>query len=136
VCVLSSSGITVIVPLVDLSLELGPTEILLGSQHLTQSRLLLSDQSSAMSRWRRALSTVTSMHPLVPFGSALFFDSRCLHRGLANTTPASPRPVLIFRYDRNVSPPPGHSVASTLLMRCLGRCLSAWADLHQDSHQS
>ena len=78
----------------------------------------------------------------VPAGTALIYDSRTIHRGLANPSKAS-RPVLVFRYpattiiitttniimitryDYPATPPPGHTPLSTILYSCLGALLCA-----------
>jgi hypothetical protein len=49
---------------------------------------------------------------------ALVYDSRTLHRGLANTSNEA-RPVLILRYDREATPPPGVRLSGTVLIRVL-----------------
>lgn len=93
-------GVTVVVPLVDFSIENGATELLPGSHAFTTGawRLLL----------REGPRVVT---PRV--GSIALYDARTYHRGLGNSTSES-RPALVFRYDRLDSPPPGVGVVGSL----------------------
>ncbi|CAN0232902.1 unnamed protein product, partial [Phaeothamnion confervicola] len=83
--------LSVFLPLVDLSAELGPTEFRPGSQVYTRdlARLLLAAKA------RRQLQPPQA--PLPRAGDALLFDFRVLHRGRANAT-AADRPVLVLVY--------------------------------------
>lgn len=91
-----SIGTTLIVPLVDLTEEIGTTEILAGSQCLS-----LSTSPAVVS-------------PIVPRGSYVWMDSRCLHRGVSNQGKVT-RPILVIRFDKINSPPPGMSSLETLI---------------------
>ena len=107
----SQPGLTVLVPLVDMHLNNGPTQLLPRS-HLDVSLLdRLRDSSAALPA-------------CVPAGTALVYDSRTIHRGLANPSKAS-RPVLVYRYDYPDTSPPGHTPLSTFLYSCLGALLCA-----------
>ncbi len=127
----SSRGLTVVVPLVQQTLELGPTQMLAGTQRLTNSE---STSKSLAGRIRTCFASVQVAQPSLSIGTALFFDSRVVHRGLPNASVGLDRPVLIYRYDLASSPPPGHTVASTAAVRLLGRVLHAWA-LIKNGHQ-
>jgi len=107
----SQPGLTVLVPLVDMNLENGPTQLLPRS-HLDVS---LGD---------RLKDSSAALPACVPAGTALIYDSRTIHRGLANPSKAS-RPVLVYRYDYPATPPPGHTPLSTILYSCLGAVLCA-----------
>merc|ERR1711971_186894 len=108
----SAPGLTVLVPLVDMNLDNGPTQLLPRS-HLIDVSLAdrLKDSSAALPA-------------CVPAGTALIYDRRTIHRGLVNPSKAS-RPVLVFRYDHPTTPPPGHTPLSTILYSCLGAVLCA-----------
>lgn len=87
--------LNVFVPLVDITPEIGGTELCPGSHHLTRGVPEIYEQSAEHVRtigWRgRPL-------PLeIPAGSALLFDYRLLHRGLANRTDRI-RPILYFTF--------------------------------------
>jgi len=107
----SQPGLTVLVPLVDMTLENGPTQLLPRS-HLNVS---LGD---------RLKDSSAALPACVPAGTALIYDSRTIHRGLANPSKVS-RPVLVYRYDYPATPPPGHTPLSTLLYSGLGALLCA-----------
>ena len=97
--------------MLDMHLNNGPTQLLPRS-HLDVSLLdRLRDSSAALPA-------------CVPAGTALVYDSRTIHRGLANPSKAS-RPVLVYRYDYPDTPPPGHTKLSTILYSCLGALLCA-----------
>jgi hypothetical protein len=176
-------GLTIVVPLIDIIHELGPTELLSGSHRLTRAATTAAADagsidgassaspppartatSTVRAAWRDFRSSVSatsyaarfllacavssrsplsasstalpyscapavsyqrspSLAPVQPcpkLGSALVFDSRCLHRGLANLSATTARPVLIFRYDSVGDVPPNHSVMSTIAVRSIG----------------
>ena len=109
-----NAGITILIPLVDVTEDNGPTELIPHSHTLFPSfsiakffSLLLSDGSS-----HKGVASA---------GDALVYDCRTIHRGLATPTSASAsRPVVIFRYDAWDTPPPGVSAVGTTLIRTLG----------------
>jgi len=118
-------GLTVVVPLVAATRAMGPTQVLTCTHALTGATGALPP-AAWLPALRAAVAGIEAAQPTFDLGSALFFDARCLHRGLANSS-AEPRPVLVFRYDARESPPPGHSVASTAAFRLLGNALHvAW----------
>ena len=139
-------GLTVMVPLVTATPDMGPTQVLTCTHALTGATEALPPAA-----WLPALcAAVAGVAAAQPrdfdLGTALFLDARCLHRGLANSSAEARcdthtrrhargpqlrvdtrRPVLVFRYDARESPPPGHSVVSTAAFRLLGRALhAAW----------
>jgi hypothetical protein len=118
-----SRGLTVVVPLLDQTPELGPTQLLLGSQRLTGPP---HTESLARRVWACFASVEVAQPPLA-LGSALLMDARLVHRGLPNNSEVIDRPVVIYRYDLTSSPPPGHTVASTTAVRLLGLALHASA---------
>ena len=193
-------GLTIVVPLVDIIHELGPTELLSGSHRMTRAAsTAVADAgsfvcvpsasplpvgpartatSTVRAAWRDFCASVSassyaarfllacavssksplsasstalpdscapadgsklsyqrspSLAPVRPcpkLGSALVFDSRCMHRGLANLSATTARPVLIFRYDSVGDVPPNHSVLSTIAVRSIG---SVVAYLHRSA---
>lgn len=98
-------GLTILVPLVDFSVDNGATQILPSSHALRPDSGLGS-----------ALRRVLSDGPVIAtpkFGSALAYDARLYHRGMGNATAAG-RPALVFRYDRVETPPPGVGVVGAV----------------------
>ena len=90
-------GVTIVVPLVDFTLENGATQ-LLGSTHNEAWSLVMQEGAQV---------------PQAAAGSIVAYDARTYHRGLGNRT-GEPRPALVFRYDRQSTPPPGVGVAGAL----------------------
>mmetsp|Transcript_72972 Transcript_72972/g.219106 ORF Transcript_72972/g.219106 Transcript_72972/m.219106 type:complete len:275 (+) Transcript_72972:1-825(+) len=89
-------GLTLIIPLVDFSLDNGATQLLPGSHRLASGA-------------RHALDAALQHGPRIacaPLGSVVAYDARTYHRGLGNSTGA-PRPALVLRYDSRETPPPG-----------------------------
>ena len=83
--------LNVFIPLLDLQASHGPTSIRPRTQFYTRD--LARQMLGAMCR-KELLPAAT---PLVAAGSALLFDYRVLHRGLANTS-REDRPVLVLTY--------------------------------------
>jgi ectoine hydroxylase-related dioxygenase (phytanoyl-CoA dioxygenase family) len=113
-------GLTVVIPLVDVSAANGPTEVIVNSHRLVEAAAegRWSDLCSAL--WGQRAGGMVSQEaafkavlPSVPAGSAVVFDSRSIHRGRGNLTDCS-RPILVFRYDYVDTPPPdaGFDVAT------------------------
>jgi hypothetical protein len=121
----SSRGLTVVVPLLEQTPELGPTQLLLGSQRLTGPTP--GPEEGLAHRIWACFASVEVAQPPLALGSALLMDARLVHRGLPNNSAAIDRPVVIYRYDLVSSPPPGHTVASTTAVRLLGLALHACA---------
>lgn len=87
-----SRGVTIIVPLVDFTVENGATQLLLGSHEPSNSWPTLTRKGAQIA--------------VAPLHSIIAYDSRTFHRGLGNATDSG-RPAIIFCYDREWSPPPG-----------------------------
>ena len=83
--------LNVFMPLVDVALEDGPTELRAKSQTLTRD---LQKMYLAAFLGKR-LGAVAA--PCLPRGAALLFDYRTLHRGRANLSGRS-RPVLVYTF--------------------------------------
>lgn len=112
---LPAHAVNVMLPLRDVPLEAGPTEVALGSHSLTnhlaapwldRNDLLYQTQTEitpyALLRADSATERTKRMHFLaqaVAAGDALVFDDRVLHRGLANHSRAD-RWVAYFSYYR------------------------------------
>ncbi len=89
--------LNVFVPLVDITPDNGGTELCPGSHHLTRGVPEIYEQSS---EHRETIGWRGRPLPLeIPAGSALLFDYRLLHRGLANRTDTL-RPILYFTFCR------------------------------------
>ena len=99
-------GLSIIIPLVDFTLDNGATQLLPGSHERN---------------WRRVAETGASV-VVARLGSVCAYDSRTYHRGLVNETKEG-RPAIILCYDQKATPPPGigtygsmaHSYAAVLL---------------------
>jgi len=127
-------GLTVLIPLVDVTLNNGPTQLVPGSHNLTAG---VGEQVTSMdcSLMACMMKVQGSLRACLPAGSAIIYDSRTLHRGLANMDPSQSRPVLVFRYDYKDTPPPGHTVTSTNIFRILGNTLCVIGELKQRVRQ-
>jgi len=122
-------GLTLLVPLVDVTLDNGPTQLVPGSHHLTAGPgdQVTHTDCHILECVQRVQGTIRAC---VPAGTAVIYDSRTLHRGLANDDCQS-RPVLVFRYDYKDTPAPGHTVTSTNIFRVLGRVFCLVGELKQ-----
>lgn len=85
-----SRGLSIIVPLVDFTMDNGATQVLVGSHEKDWSRV--AQQGAQVVQ--------------APVGAIAAYDSRTYHRGLGNKT-SQGRPALIFCYDKKASAPPG-----------------------------
>lgn len=120
----SKRGLTFLIPLVDVPLIRGPTQLLLSTHRLTGSALQsASVLNSAASSISNVASTVSIHAPTLEAGDVLVYDSRTLHRGLKNRD-VEGRPTLILRYDEVGSEPPGHGAFSTTIFRGIGNVLA------------
>lgn len=83
--------LNVFVPLVDITLGNGPTEIRPGSHYLTRDLARMT----LLAKVKKTLRSPVKPTPRA--GDALIFDYRTLHRGRANVT-EEPRPVLVMTF--------------------------------------
>ena len=120
-CDNTARGLTFVIALDDVAEESGPTELLLGTQHIHDKD---TGAFSALSCLRSLfVGPGPQVHRAVlGAGDALVFDSRTLHRGGANRSELS-RPVAIVRYDPSDRSPPGCGMLATLLLRVVGGAL-------------
>ena len=79
------------VPLVDVDVSLGPTEMRPGSHYLTRNLAPMMLAAKARGKLRKPVM------PLLRAGDALLFDYRILHRGRANTSGMN-RPILVMTF--------------------------------------
>jgi len=133
----SRKGITVFIPLVDVTLENGPTQLLPGSHHTFSLQLDKDADTTPNSDASKPPSVTDSMsiaerltdgsvRGCMPAGAAIVYDSRVFHRGLANKGTSisdETRPGLVYRYDYPDAPPPGHGLLSTAAFRVIGRII-------------
>jgi len=124
-------GLTILIPLVNVIVENGPTQLLPRSHNLTAGagEEVTSMDCSIMSTMVQVQSSIRAC---IPAGSAVVYDSRTLHRGLANTDLSQSRPALVFRYDYGNTLPPGHTVMSTILFRVLGNILCVVGEIKHE----
>ncbi|KAK3264033.1 hypothetical protein CYMTET_27202 [Cymbomonas tetramitiformis] len=101
---LEGHGLTLIVPLVDVRADMGPTQLLPGTYHIHKSGGLLR----ALAEWWN----VGAIAPTLTAGDALIYDARMWHQGLGNQSEVS-RPVLVFRYDEVAHIPPGQGFGTS-----------------------
>ena len=128
----TTAGLTFVIALDDIRLENGPTELLLGTQHVHDSHN--GDVAWVKSYIMYCNSIKQKEDSLIASGyvekmehkqaimnqrDAFVFDSRIWHRGGANRSTIS-RPVLIVRYDLSNYSPPGMGIVSTALLRSFG----------------
>mmetsp|Transcript_17376 Transcript_17376/g.34864 ORF Transcript_17376/g.34864 Transcript_17376/m.34864 type:complete len:302 (+) Transcript_17376:265-1170(+) len=85
----------VFIPLVDVSLPLGPTELRPGSHKITRNLAPMMLAAKARGTLRKPVM------PLLRAGDALIFDYRVLHRGRANITKESDRPILVMTFAKS-----------------------------------
>lgn len=128
----SQRSLTVVVPLVDYDVDIGPTQLIAGTHTLSGD---VAEDAKLLSRLPapdepRQPMTWTPLRGCMPAGWCMMYDSRVLHRGLGNATDA-PRPMLVFRYDHPDHPAPGHNIATTALAGWLGSALCAAAELRR-----
>lgn len=114
-------GLTVIFPLTDVDDEVGPTQLLPGTQHLASNGL--AGLTGALPALAESAGAQTA-GPLQP-GDALIYDARVLHRGLRNASYGRCRVVVVLRLDYTDTPPPGGTWLHTSLARLGGHCLYA-----------
>ncbi|CAE7547498.1 unnamed protein product [Symbiodinium natans] len=111
-------GLTIVLPVSEVTSELGPTELLPGTQHLLRGAGGLGSCFRSLGRAGGALAPA----PLRP-GEALLFDARLLHRGLGNRSYSNCRVVVVMRLDMLDTTPPGATVAQTTVARIFGKLL-------------
>ena len=87
--------LNVFMPLVDLTMENGPTELRPGSHYLTRGDGKMNAKLWLIAKCKKTLRSPVS--PCLKRGEALIFDYRTLHRGKANIS-SGPRPVLVLTY--------------------------------------
>ena len=80
----------IFIPLSNITMEMGPTQVRPGSHFYTRNLAPLLLAAKA----RNALRPPTA--PLLTRGDTLAFDYRILHRGLANTTADTTRTILVL----------------------------------------
>jgi hypothetical protein len=124
----TTEGLTFVIALEDITLRDGPTELLLGTQHVHNPRDGSFSLSNAYNMLQAATTehdrTVTWQRAVVDKNGAFIFDSRIWHRGGANISKKS-RPVMIVRYDLSNFSPPGMGVVGTSILRSVGRLLES-----------
>ena len=104
-----SRGLTLLVPLIDFTLDNGATQLLPCSHRRDGRRELDALRHGPMVA-------------CAPRGSVVAYDARVYHRGLGNGT-GTPRPALVLRYDRRETPPPGCGPLGTAFHAIVARAL-------------
>jgi len=121
-------GLTVIIALRDVGPN-GPTEMLLRSHHGSPVDVFSNIKNDELGLPRLLLASVDR-------GDAICYDSRILHRGRGYGNGSSAekvvfehRPVLVIRWDANLSPAPGTGFVGTQLAKWEGTSLALVAAL-------
>lgn len=120
-------GLTVVVPLVDLTQATGWTQFHLGSHKLWPEHTHKNHvEESVVQVGVNALLVGLEVQGMAPIdnqivarGDVVIFDARTLHRGCGNSSEFN-RPILVFRYDRPSCPPPGAGMCATLFNKFVG----------------
>jgi Phytanoyl-CoA dioxygenase (PhyH) len=137
----TAPGLTAIIALTSITGNNGPTEIIIGSHQQPSIwsaivRAICNTSSSGENDDTTAvtdddLATPVTHHVLACLdqaGDAILYDSRCLHRGRSNDNGDSAvytdRPVLVLRWDADLTPPPGGGMIPTAIARYGGFVLS------------
>ena len=84
--------LNVFIPLVDVPLELGPTELRPASHYLTRNLAPMMLIAKAKKTLRAPIT------PTLKRGDVLVFDYRILHRGRANQSSTLDRPILVLTF--------------------------------------
>lgn len=87
--------LNIFLPLVDVSMENGPTELRPASHYITRN---LAPMMLAARARKTLRSPVT---PTLNRGDTLIFDYRILHRGRANHSLTADRPILVLTYAKS-----------------------------------
>jgi Phytanoyl-CoA dioxygenase (PhyH) len=142
----TAPGLTAIVALTSITGSNGPTEIIIASHQQPSIwsaivRAITIGGTSGESGENENDTVVTDDDPATPVthhvlacldqaGDAILYDSRCLHRGRANDDDCDSaavcidRPVLVLRWDADLTPPPGGGMIPTAMARYGGFVLS------------
>mmetsp|Transcript_90621 Transcript_90621/g.189513 ORF Transcript_90621/g.189513 Transcript_90621/m.189513 type:complete len:495 (+) Transcript_90621:57-1541(+) len=113
-------GLTILLPLTDIDDEVGPTQLIPGTHRLVTSgrgASLLATFSSFFSAGGAVAAAPAGA------GDALLYDSRLLHRGMANSSYTRCRAVVAVRVDFDDTPPPGSTTLQLQVAKAEGRLL-------------
>jgi len=116
----AAHGLTLFVPLTQVSEDLGPTLFLPGSHHLFQNELSWPTRLSNFAESFFSCSGVPA--GTMAAGDALLYDARVMHRCAANKRYERVRVALVFRYD--FERPPGFHATGTALVAKAGSGLA------------
>jgi ectoine hydroxylase-related dioxygenase (phytanoyl-CoA dioxygenase family) len=101
-------GVTVMIPLIDLTEINGATYYIKGSQTLWENMI---DKNITIDR------------PLLTAGDGVVADARIFHRGGANRSDSS-RPMLVIRFDDKKTPPPGMTFVGATIRFYVAKMIS------------
>jgi len=123
----AARGLTLMVPLTELSEDIGPTMFLPGTHHLFEG------SQGKFERARRFLHSFLSSDGIakgtMQAGDAIVYDSRTVHRGLKNSRYDRTHVMLVFRYD--VERPPGFGLTATFFLSKAGVLLAGMQRLYK-----
>eukprot|EP00045_Choanoeca_perplexa_P000020 m.12733 g.12733 ORF g.12733 m.12733 type:complete len:300 (-) comp10016_c0_seq1:8-907(-) len=118
----SKQGLTLLIPMVDVAWQQGPTQ-LLPSSHILSTAM---PWTTKLTRLHTSLINLGTVQCTARAGDVVAYDARTMHRGMSNRSD-HPRPVLVVRFDRKESLPPGHGVMSTMAVRIGATLLGVYA---------
>lgn len=121
----AEKGITVIIPLIDLTDLNGPTELISGSHNLLGNTWSKTTENRGDDSVWSKLSVVK---PLLSAGDGLIVDARVLHRGGANMSETS-RAILVIRFDNKKTQPPCMGVVGATFRLLLAKAIVILLDL-------
>eukprot|EP00927_Polykrikos_kofoidii_P035687 TRINITY_DN30233_c0_g1_i1.p1 TRINITY_DN30233_c0_g1~~TRINITY_DN30233_c0_g1_i1.p1 ORF type:complete len:454 (-),score=66.07 TRINITY_DN30233_c0_g1_i1:198-1559(-) len=123
------SGLTFVIPLTDVDMEVGPTHLIPGSHRLDTGGEVGSFLHTLCGPFLRSGGAIAAA-PLRA-GDALVYDARILHRGLGNDAWSRCRAVIVLRLDCTDTPPPGATILQTSASRLTGTLLQSLGFLYR-----
>ena len=119
-------GLTAIIALTDITH--GATELVLCSHQIPIAELAWTFLRYSLG-WTATPPVSTTMGAYVYAGDAILYDARVLHRGRGYTAQEyiGDRPVLVIRWDADLTPPPGVGMIRTAWHRYAGIIIGWWA---------
>eukprot|EP00916_Digyalum_oweni_P022111 GHVL01036694.1.p1 GENE.GHVL01036694.1~~GHVL01036694.1.p1 ORF type:complete len:410 (-),score=86.53 GHVL01036694.1:600-1676(-) len=124
-------GLSVVIPLCDMTKENGPIEILPATHKLAPANkgFLSGIVAGFSSFFRTFLEAGGTVSEPLNLGDVLIYDARVYHRGMNNATWRL-QPTLVFRYDYEDTPPPSQSKWMSTIAFCTAKITSKYWQIH------